>query len=98
MERGLLMNSMIVSIASCIVSIIALFLNRKDKNKEDTAEEVKQYSKHDLIEWRLEDLTKKVDKILDKLDTYDKEVDEKLKTAFKHHINEFHKQIKEKMV
>ena len=87
---------MIISIIGCVISVSAFVLTRKDKTKEDTAEEVKQYSKHDLIEWRLNELTKKVDKILDKLDAFDKEIDEKIKVAFKHHINEYHREAKER--
>ena len=87
---------MIISIIGCVVSVTALILTRKDKNKENTTEEVKQYAKHDLIEYRLDELSKKVDKILDKLDTTEKEMDEKIKVAFNHHINEYHKQEKER--
>lgn len=79
-----------ISLLSIAFTIIAFVLNRKDKSNEQVEEEVKQYSKHDLIDYRLNELTKKVDKILDKLDTFDKEMDEKIKTAFKHHINEYH--------
>lgn len=87
---------MIISIIGCVISVGAFVASRKDKAKEDTAQEVKQYSKHDLIEYRLDELSKKVDKILDKLDTTEKEMDEKIKVAFSHHINEYHKQEKER--
>lgn len=87
---------MIISIIGCVISVSAFVSSRKDKAKEDTEQEVKQYSKHDLIEYRLDELSKKVDKILDKLDTTEKEMDEKIKLALKHHIAEFHKQEKER--
>lgn len=88
MEMG---PALVISIIGCVISVSTFVLNRRDKATEQTEEEVKQYSKHDLIEYRLNELTKKVDKILDKLDAYDKEIDEKIKVAFKHHINEYHK-------
>ena len=87
---------MIISVIGCVISVSAYVASRKDKAKEDTAQEVKQYSKHDLIEYRLDELSKKVDKILDKLDTTEKEMDEKIKVAFKHHINEYHREAKER--
>lgn len=77
-------------ILSIVISVSAFVLTRKDKSNDEVKEEQKQFSKHDLIEWRLDDITKKVDKILEKLDTYDKEMDSKIKEAMKHHINEYH--------
>lgn len=79
-----------ISIISIVVAVLSFALARKDKSNEESKEEQKQFSKHDLIEYRLDELTKKVDKILDKLDTQDKEIDEKIKVAMKHHIAEFH--------
>ena len=79
-----------ISIISIVLACLSFFFARKDKSNEETKEEQKQFSKHDLIEYRLDELTKKVDKILDKLDVQDKETDEKIKVAMKHHIAEFH--------
>ena len=79
-----------ISIIGCVISVVSFVLSRKDKSNKDVKEEQKEFSKHDLIEWRLNDITKKVDKLLDKLDADDKEMDEKIKIAFKHHIAEFH--------
>ncbi|MBO5143003.1 MAG: hypothetical protein J6C46_08480 [Clostridia bacterium] len=80
-----------VSLLSITFTIVAFVTSRKDKASEHVEEEVKQYSKHDLIEWRLNELTKKVDKILDKLDTFDKEMDEKINKAIKQHVLTCHK-------
>ena len=43
-----------ISIISVVIAICSFVLNRKDKSNEDTKEEQKQFSKHDLIEYRLE--------------------------------------------
>lgn len=80
-----------VSLISCVMSVSNFVTSRKDKSNKHVEEEVKQYSKHDLIEYRLNELTKKVDKILDKLDKSEKEVDEKIQTALKQHIATYHK-------
>lgn len=90
MENIATVISPIISILSIVFCILTFTLNRKDKSSKEAAEEQKQYSKHDLIEWRLNKIDEQLEKILNKLDTYDKEVDEKIKVAIKHHIAEFH--------
>lgn len=79
-----------ISIISVVIAICSFVLNRKDKSNEDTKEEQKQFSKHDLIEYRLEKIEQNIEKILNKLDFYDKEIDEKIKIAMKHHVAELH--------
>lgn len=72
-----------ISILAITFTIINFAIARKDKASKDG-------NKQGVIEYRLEDLSKKVDKILDKLDKYDKEVDDKIEIAMKHHIAEMH--------
>ena len=72
-----------ISILAITFTIINFAIARKDKASKDG-------NKQGVIEYRLEDLSKKVDKILDKLDKYDKEVDEKITIAMQHHIAEMH--------
>ena len=79
-----------ISILSVVITVANFVMSRKDKSTKDVKEHQKEFSKHDLIEYRLDELTKKVDKILDKLDTYDKEVDEKVRRAVENHIKQYH--------
>lgn len=72
-----------ISILAITFTIINFAIARKDKASKDG-------NKQGVIEYRLEDLSKKVDKILDKLDKFDKEVDEKISVAMQHHIAEMH--------
>lgn len=72
-----------ISILAITFTIINFAIARKDKASKDG-------NKQGVIEYRLEDLSKKVDKILDKLDKYDKEVDDKINIAMQHHIAEMH--------
>lgn len=72
-----------ISILAITFTIINFAIARKDKANKDG-------NKQGVIEYRLEDLSKKVDKILDKLDKYDKEVDDKIEIAMRHHIAEMH--------
>lgn len=90
MELGLA-----ISIICAVISVAGFVLSRKDKATKDTKEEAKEdakhYSKQELIEYRLNKIDQQLEKILDKLDLYDKEIDDKIKEAMKRHIAEFHK-------
>lgn len=85
-----------ISIISVVITVLNFVLSRKDKSNKDIQEEQKQFSKHDLIEYRLDKIEKQLEKILNKLDTFDKEIDEKINIAMKHHVAEFHN--KEKLI
>lgn len=76
----------IISIGAMLISLITLILNRRDKAVADTKE-----SNLGLINYRLDKLDEKVDKILNKFDTYDKEVDERIEKAILGHIEMYHK-------
>ncbi len=75
--------ALIISILSITFTILNFAIARKDKANKDG-------NKQGIIEFRLEDLSKKVDKILDKLDRYDEEVQKRIDEAIKHHIAEMH--------
>lgn len=80
-----------ISILSAVMTVANFVIGRKDKTAKDVKEHQKEFSKHDLIEYRLNELTKKVDKILEKLDTYDKEVEDRINRAIESHIKQYHK-------
>lgn len=77
-----------LSIVASVISVSSFVLNRKDKSNQDTE---KDSYKWGSIDEKLSNIEKTLAKIEDKLDTYDKEVDEKIDVAFKHHINEYHR-------
>lgn len=80
-----------ISIISIVITVSNFALSRKDKSNKDIKEEQKQFSKHDLIEYRLDKIEKQLEKILNKLDTFDKEVDDKIEQKIKFHIAQYHK-------
>ena len=80
--------SLALSILASVISVSSFVLNRKDKSNQDTE---KDSYKWGSIDEKLSNIEKTLAKIEDKLDTYDKEVDEKINDALKHHINEYHK-------
>ena len=79
-----------ISIIGVVISVSSFVLSRKDKAVMHETEEQKQFSKHDLIQYRLEKIEQNIEKILNKLDLYDKEIEDKIEIAMKHHIAEFH--------
>ena len=79
-----------IAIIGCVLSIATFVSNRKDKSNKDIKEEQKQFDKHNLIEYRLNNIDKQLEKILSKLDFYDKEIDERVEKALKSHILQYH--------
>lgn len=82
--------TIVISIVSVVIAICSLVLSRRDKATKDAQDEQKQFSKNDLIEYRLNKIEQNLEKILNKLDLYDKEIEDKINIAMKHHIAEFH--------
>lgn len=79
-----------ITIISCIISVSTFVLNRKDKSVKDSKEEQKQFDSHSLLEYRLTKIEQNIEKILNKLDTYDTVIDEKIEKAIKQHIAVYH--------
>lgn len=75
-----------ISVAAVVISLITLILNRRDKAIEDTKE-----SNLGLINFRLDQLDKNVQRILAKLETYDKELDERIDRKIHEHVETYHK-------
>ena len=80
---------MIISIIVCVVSVITLILNRKDKAIKDSKE-----NHQELIEYQLKELKDDVKSILAKLDKYEKDIDEKIDKAIDMHIKLYHRNIR----
>ena len=75
-----------ISIISVVIAISSFVLGRKDKAVKDAKE-----NNLELINYRLDKLDENVQKILDKLDTFDSEVEDKIQKAIEHHRKEYHK-------
>lgn len=83
--------AMAISILGAVVSVSSFVMDRKDKSNKDVKEEQKEFSKHDLIEYRLGKIEQNIEKILTKLDLYDKEIDDKVSLAIKNHEKIYHR-------
>jgi peptidoglycan hydrolase CwlO-like protein len=83
-----------LSILSIIFVVLTFFFNRNDKTKIDGKEEKEEAKstqyKWGVMETKLDNLSKQVDKILDKLEFYDKEFEEKVKEAIEEHEKRYH--------
>ena len=80
-----------IAIISCVISVSGFVLNRKDKSNKDIKEEQKQFDKNNLIEYRLTKIEQNIEKILNKLDVYEKEIDDRIKNAIDNHVAIYHK-------
>lgn len=75
-----------LSILGCVISVINFALSRRDKAVKDAKE-----TNMGLVNYRLEELDKNVQKILAKLDRYDTEIDSRIEKALNNHIKIYHK-------
>ena len=71
--------STLLSILASVIAVSSFVLNRKDKSNQDTE---KDSYKWGSIDEKLSNIEKTLTKIEDKLDSYDKEIDEKIDIAF----------------
>ena len=77
-----------ISVVGCVIAVLSFVLGRKDKAVKETKEEA---SEQRLIENRLIELTRKVDKILEKLDNQDSEIRKVVNEEIEKHILKYHK-------
>lgn len=80
--------TLVISIVGCVIAIASFVLGRKDKAVKETKEEA---SEQRLIEYRLDQLSKKVDKILEKLDNQETEIKRVVNEEIEKHVLKFHK-------
>ena len=82
--------TIILFIISCVSIIISIITFIKNGNKEVKADTSKDSYKWGQLDEKLNNLEKQVNKILDKLDTFELEVDTKIEKALENHIKQFH--------
>ena len=80
-----------IAIIGSVLGVAGFVTGRKDKAVKDSKE---SGANQRLLEYRLDELTKKVDQILVKLDKYDEEIEEKVEKALNTHVKEYHKNIR----
>lgn len=80
-----------LSILASVISVSSFVLSRKDKAVKDTKDENKQTANQVLIDYKLGELSKKVDQVITKLDSYERETKNIVKEEMEKHILEYHK-------
>ena len=79
--------ALFISIFSFILVILNFFFGRKDKSVKDTGDS--QY-KMGIIDEKLANISKQIEKLSEKLDTYDKEIDMRIEKAIDTHEKTYH--------
>jgi len=82
--------AVVISIVSCVVAVSSFVLSRKDKAIKDTKDNAQEHTNQELIDYRLTQVEKKLDKILDILDNYDEAINERVNKAMETHIKLYH--------
>ena len=77
-----------ISIGAVVISLAALLFSRKDKSNKDNKDDGYKWGQ---IEEKLSNIEKALAKIENKLDSFDKEVDEKIDKKIREHVEAYHK-------
>lgn len=80
--------AILISIVSTVISVTNFALGRKDKSNKDTEETSYRQGQLDM---QIKQILAKLEKIDKKLDTYDREIEERIKIAIENHIAIYHK-------
>lgn len=77
-----------LSILGSVISVSSFVLNRKDKSNKESGDTSYRQGQ---IDTQLKNILNKLEKIEDKLNVYDEEIDKKIDIALEHHIREYHR-------
>ena len=77
----------IISCVSIVISIVSFIRNGNKDIKQDTSKDSYKWGK---LDEKISNLEKQVKKILDKLDTFELEIDTKIEKALDNHIKQYH--------
>lgn len=82
--------ALVISIIGIVLNVFNFYYSRKKDTITNIKEQDKESTNQQLIDYRLTQVEKKLDKILDILDNYDKEIDERVDKAMSQHIKLYH--------
>ena len=76
-----------IAIIGCVISVSSFALNRKDKSSKESGDSNYRQGQLDM---QIKQILAKLEKIDKKLDTYDREIEERINVALEHHVKEYH--------
>lgn len=82
--------ALVISIIGIVLNVFNFYYSRKKDTITNIKEQDKESTNQQLIDYRLTQVEKKLDKIIDILDKYDKEIDERVDRAMSQHIKLYH--------
>lgn len=77
----------VISCVSIVINTVSFIRNGNKDIKQDTSKDSYKWGQ---LDEKLNNLEKQVNKILDKLDTFELEVDTKIEKALDNHIKQYH--------
>ena len=77
----------VISCVSIVINIVSFIRNGNKDIKQDTSKDSYKWGQ---LDEKLSNLERQVNKILDKLDTYELEIDTKIENALDNHIKQYH--------
>ena len=83
--------ALVISVLGIVLNVFNFYYARKKDAITDIKEQDKESSDQKLIDYRLTKVEEKLDKILDILDSYEKEIDERISKAIDEHIKVYHR-------
>lgn len=82
--------ALVISIIGIVLNVFNFYYSRKKDTISNVKELDKESTNQQLIDYRLTQVEKKLDKILDILDNYDEEIDKRVDRAMSQHIKLYH--------
>lgn len=82
--------TMAIAILGVVLNVFNFYYTRKKETITNVKELDKESTNQQLIDYRLTQVEKKLDKILDILDNYDEEIDKRVDRAMSQHIKLYH--------
>lgn len=85
--------SLLIALGGFLLSVITVYIAIKKNTKTDVKVQAEEKASEKLIAYQLKELKEDVKKILDKLDYYDKDIDDRINKAIQHHCEVYHKDV-----
>lgn len=86
--------NLLIAFGGFLLSVITVYVAIKKNTKVDVKEQAEKEANSKIIQFQLNELKEDVKKILSKVDSFEKDIDEKIDKAIEHHVEVYHKVMK----